>query len=632
MLAKVINLKAHRNFSVAAVTRYIAQDRPQQDAPELHSTDPTAVAEYIGREGVIEGGSFNLDGLSPADANDQALIIAQMDHVARAGQMRTKFSTNPFYHFVLSWREGEHPSGDQTEESIAKTLKALGMEQNQAIFAIHRDKEHHHHVHVVVNRVHPDTLALSGPPRFDYLVLDRTCREIELSQGWQHDNGPYVVIGGQVQRLSKKQRETLALLPPRADRGSAAARMQESKTGLPSLASWMKAYVAHELLDAKTWEDIHSVLARHDLRIEKLKSGLQIVGAGADGKETRTKASAVDYRLALGRLEKEMGGYRYYSATEKPNPALTYARHLENVMRGIEPAAGEVPAITGKTIERQKRRVERQDEREDLYKRYEEAKTGGKEAAKALRREISQRHAEENRSLRIKLSAMKQPRISELAREHGRQIALSIWAAERTVALNELAAAQRIEKAAATVATNLSWKAWVAREAIKGDPAAEAALRGIRYRESRKAGTKIPGFEGEDLEEHLTAAPAARGGWEQGKIGEIGGSVKALDLTRYEIDHLRQRIIYRDQDGQIALEDLGQRIECRQHQDEATIRAGLQLAAQKYGGEVFITGNDEFKARAATIAQQMRIRIANPEYQQDIIEKTQKDRNKWQER
>lgn len=88
--------------------------------------------------------------------------------------------------------------------------------------------------------------------------------------------------------------------------------------------------------------------------------------------------------------------------------------------------------------------------------------------------------------------------------------------------------------------------------------------------------------------------------------------MKPFDLSRFEIDRLRQTVIYRDANGNVALEDRGQRIECRQHGDEAVIRAGLVLASQKYGGEVFITGDAAFKTRAAEIANTMGIRVANP--------------------
>lgn len=611
MLAKVIALKAKGGFSAKAVADYIAGERAQQDAPELHSSDPTAVADYVNREGVSEGGSFNLEGLDPADPQDRALIVAQMDHVARAGQHKTGFKSNPFYHFVLSWREGEHPDQQQAGDAVTHALKALGMQDNQAIFAVHRDKEHHHHVHVVVNRVNPENLIFAGPPRYDFLTLDRACREIELAHGWQHDLGPYVVIDGKVQRMSLEQREKLGMKSGRAPE----AVMMESKSGLPSLATWAKAYVAHELVDCQTWEDMHIVMAKRGMRLEKLKSGLQVVALDADGKETRTKASAIDYQLSLGRLEKRMGAYRDFQPTDTlPVPALTYSRHLENVMRGVEPAAGEIPGKTGKSAKRDERRQEREAARNALYERYASQKKQSRDAVARQRQELSQRHKTERQQLNRQLSARKTQRVSELAQQHGKQVALALWAAERAKAQQELQARQQTEKTALKTATDMSWRAWVEREATAGDRAAEAALRGVHYREQRKR-KPLPGFEGEDLEDTLESAPSARGEGAQKEVRGIGGTVKPFDLSRFEIDRLRQTVTYRDDQGNVALEDRGQRIECRQHGDEAVIRAGLTLASQKYGGEVFITGDDTFKARAAEIARQAGIRVANTELQ-----------------
>ena len=618
MLAKVIGLRAKKNFSAEAVANYIAEDRPQENAPELHSSDPTAVSDYINREGISEGGSFNLEGLDPGDAQDRAIVVAQMNHVARAGQHKTKFASNPFYHFVLSWQADEHPTQEQARAAAAHALKALGMQECQAIFAIHRDKEHHHHVHIVANRVHPDTLNLAGPPRYDYLVLDKACRELELAQGWQHDPGPHVVIDGQIRRLTRVQREKLALVGE--GRVTAKALMAESKTGLPSLAAWAKAYVAYELVDCKTWEDVHSVLAMRGLKLEKLRSGLQIAALDASGEETRTKASAIDYRLSLGRLEKRMGAYRDYSPGIEPTHALTYSRHLENVMRGVEPAAGEIPGKTGKSVQRDQRRQERADARTALYERFVVEKSNSQSAIFEQRKALTQQHKAARRALSRELSARKQRRVSELVREHGKQTALALWAAERAQAMQELQAAQQIDKSALRRTTDMSWRAWLDREAAAGDPAALAALRGIRYREQRRVKKGEPGFEGEDLVLTADDAPAARGETGAKKdrgTGSIGGTVKPFDLLRYEIDRLRQIITYRDDQGRIALQDTGPRIECVQHDDDAVIRAGLALAAQKYGGEVFITGNDEFKIRAADIARKMGVRIANPELQQE---------------
>jgi hypothetical protein len=42
----------------------------------------------------------------------------------------------------------------------------------EAVWAIHRDTDAHH-VHLIINRVHPVRGIVVGPPRFDYFVIDR---------------------------------------------------------------------------------------------------------------------------------------------------------------------------------------------------------------------------------------------------------------------------------------------------------------------------------------------------------------------------------------------------------------------------------------------------------------------------
>ena len=282
-------------------------------------------------------------------------------------------------------------------------------------------------------------------------------------------------------------------------------------------------------------------------------------------------------------------------------------------MRGIEPAAGEIPGKTGKSAKRAERREERAADRNDLYERYAAQKAAGGSAAAEQRKAFSRMHKEERQALTAALARDRKTRIPDLVRQHGKQVAFALWAAERARALQTLQARQQIERSALRRTSDMSWKAWVEREAASGDPASQAALRGLRYREQRRT-KPLPGFEGEDLEDSMDA-PAARGEGGQ-RNASISGTVKAFDLSRYEIDRLRQIIIYRDEHGNVALEDMGQRIECRQHQDDAVIRAGLLLSAQKYGGEVVITGDDAFKARAAEIARQAGVRVVNTELQQ----------------
>ena len=618
MLAKVIKLNHERRTqgSVQFVMDYLTRDDPEPDSATREVTDYAARdQDVILRNQHVEGGSFNLEGLGVSDPADRDLMVKMMDYISRAGQQKTHFNTNPIYHFAFSWCEGEHPDQKQVQEAVAHALKSLGMQENQAFFVIHRDKEHHHHVHVIVNRVHPEKLTLSGPPRFDFLVLDQACREVELFQGWQHDHGPYAVIDGEIKRLTRNQRKALGMISPEKTgyAPTPAARMAEIHTGVASFATWAREHVAPELTkilqqsDA-SWESMHEFLNQRGIRTEMHGGGLALITHGFD-REASTKASGVDYRLSLGRLQEALGPYQPPTKKTSSDLPKTYSRYVENVMAGKEP--GETPGRTGgNNPRRDQLRVERQMAREQLVERYKLEKVRAKENAKASRESLSQRQAEEKGKLRNVLKAARPMRLAELTKQMGsRQIATGLWAAEKAIALQSQQTSHKLEKAELSRMLNMDWPAWLERQAVNGDDAAKSALRGIHYREQRKKTKVRPGFEGEDLTNAIIQS--------QQQGGSITGEVGPFRLSRADIniDHRWQRILYKDADGKVRLIDSGQRIDVIERDDQEAIREGLTLAAQKFGGEVYITGDVEFRERASREAARINIKVVDQDLQ-----------------
>lgn len=101
---------------MASAANYVVDDlkkTPEQPGPG--SYEPEDAANYLAREGVLEAASFNMEGLNPTDPDDRRQIIKLMDSTARAWASRSMANpkTNPFYHVVLSWKEGEQPTIDQ---------------------------------------------------------------------------------------------------------------------------------------------------------------------------------------------------------------------------------------------------------------------------------------------------------------------------------------------------------------------------------------------------------------------------------------------------------------------------------------------------------------------------------------
>ena len=617
MLAKVIKLTHERRTqsSAQSVMDYLTRDDPADGG----ARDVTAYAardqEGLPSNPSVLGGTFNLEGLGISDPADRDLIVKMMDYISRAGQQKTHFNSNPIYHFALSWRAGEYPDQQQVHEAVAHALESLGMQENQAFFVIHRDKAHHHHVHVIVNRVHPEKLTLSGPPRFDFLVLDQACRELELLQGWQHDHGPHAVIDGEIKRLTRAQRKALGMMPSEntGHASTPAARMLEIHSGVTSFAAWAREHVASELTDVlqrpdASWESLHESLAKRGIRMEMRGGGLALVTQGFD-RETSTKASGLDCRLSLGRLQKTLGPYQPPTGQTPFDSTMTYARHIESVMTGKEP--GEHPGRTGvNNPERDQRRVERQMARECLLERYKTEKAQAKDTAKVARASLRRRQAEEKVRLRHALKAAKPERIVELTKQLGsRQMANGIWAAEKAIKLDVQRTDHNNARAELSRTLNMNWPAWLERQAAAGDDAAKAALRGIRYREQRKRAKGRPGFEGEDLSNTMIQ-PRQAGGSIAGKVGPF-----RLSSTGIDIDYRWQRIVYKDADGKMRLIDSGPRIDVVERDDPEAIREGLILAAQKFGGEVYITGDAEFRERAAHEAARMHIRVADQNLQ-----------------
>lgn len=614
MLAKVIKLSNERGGDVGSrdLVEYLARDENEEarDVTDYAARDRDGVP----RNQLVEGGTFNLEGLGVSDPMDRDLAVRMIDYVSSAGRQKTHFKTNPIYHFALSWPEGEHPDLRAVNDAVAHSLKALGMQENQALFVVHRDKAHHDHVHVIVNRVHPEKLTLSGPPRFDYLILDKACREIEVAQGWRHDNGPHVVVDGEIKRLTKAQRKAMELIAEeRSDHAATpSARMFEIHNGTASFATWAREHIASELVatinrPGASWESLHSAMAKHGIKMELRGGGLVLVTKAMD-RETSTKASGVDYRLSLGRLQKVLGPYR--PATQlvvKADTSKTYVHYINRVMTG----EGESRDRTGgKSQQREAKRIERKTARDALVQRYKTEKTNSKEKSKLARSALKQYQDESKRSLREELKQIKPSRISELTQQYGsRQIASAVWAAEKAVAQQNLQAAQKLERAELAKSLNMDWPAWLERQAAAGDESAQAALRGIRYREGRSRSKSRPGFEGEELDQ----IPAQKSQYS----GAIGGHVGPFRLNNasIDVDQAHQRVLYRDSDGKARLVDSGPRIDVLERNDNEAIRAGLELAAEKFGGEVYITGDPEFRERAAREAARMHIKVADPDLQ-----------------
>ena len=649
MLAKVIKLKhtgESRGFK--PVMEYVmraSEEEARKVAPEEH----------------FEAGCLNMESywdprtdLTNEEerrgyAHDLALQCESTEDACRA-RPASRFKGNPVYHVAINWIEGEHPSHEQAERACQHVMTALGCADHQAAWAIHRDTDNDH-VHLIVHRVHPERLTVWSPWR-DYFILDKCMRELEIEFGHGRANGPFITLdteqGPEIVRMSRSERRAQGLLKestPGAPRLTDAATRAEKGLGAGlSFQSWVASAPARDLKavleqsragrsPGATWQDVHAALARYGVHIETKGSGMVVTTQLKDGRVLAAKASQLGRFASKAELEKRMGPFTPPDparALPPPETDRTYEAALERALMDVDRdqprAAGgeegrqdkegagaegwrtEAGGTAGERQERDPNRragqqAERARAREALLATYKEEQVAARARRRDERTALTARHRAERADLRKLIREDRQAACSK-ARKDGidPRMALALHAkraAERTEALQKRQATERAALRALPPAE--AWRQWLIARAAAGDPAAEAALRGIRYRERRKA--KRDAFEGtadEALAPRLTVAA----------------------LTA-DLDARRHLITYRGADGAEKFVDFGQRIEMRDRTADSH-EAALRIAAAKYGGRVSIQGSGEFRARAARLATRLGVRVSDEDLRSIVTDERER--------
>lgn len=108
--------------------------------------------------------------------------LHQAELKAQAGIKNTgRKLAAPVYAYSLSWHPDETPDQAAMIAAGRASLKALGLENHQAVFVAHRD-EPHPHLHIIVNRVHPHS-GLAANLRKDQLKLSQWAERYEREHG-----------------------------------------------------------------------------------------------------------------------------------------------------------------------------------------------------------------------------------------------------------------------------------------------------------------------------------------------------------------------------------------------------------------------------------------------------------------
>lgn len=251
--------KAGRGFK--GIVRYLLQGPkhpapPNGRTPERHNGPsderPNATQperQHAKHNRVLWAETRNLLTQNP----EQALRIM------RATANRSARCKAPVYHFVVSWTPEENPSTDVMKSVVEATCRDMELTDHQAIIVAHDDTRHRH-VHVVVNRIHPET-GLAWNRRQDWVRLEQSLARQAKTLGLRHVPGRHNApeLYGDGLRMGRDTEYQMA------------RRRGEHK---PAMA-WSKNRIAQERTElarifneAQNWQDLAASLAKRGLRLK----------------------------------------------------------------------------------------------------------------------------------------------------------------------------------------------------------------------------------------------------------------------------------------------------------------------------------------------------------------------------
>ena len=237
----------------------------------------------------------------------------------RLTAQKSKRVKTPVYHYVISWRHDENPTDDFMREVADVTSRDLGLEEHQLLFVAHKDTDHHH-VHIVANRVHPET-GRAWKNSHDYRRIECSLRRQAEAYGMEFVPGRH----NEPERFRGRSR------------GVTDGEQQRNRhLGLRELPRWdettrsrHRKLLQEIFAKAGSWEQLEAELDKRGLVIDSKGQGLVI------GNESGVmKLSDVGRELRVAALEERFGkAFKAYEEERRQKPRREHSRSKEKPNR-----------------------------------------------------------------------------------------------------------------------------------------------------------------------------------------------------------------------------------------------------------------------------------------------------------
>jgi hypothetical protein len=220
----------------------------------------------------------------------------------------------PVYHFIISWHSDERPDEATMRIVADTTLRDVGLAEHQAMIVGHGDTANPH-LHVMVNRVHPDT-GVAWSTSHDYRRIERSMRRQSESHGFRVVPGRHNEPG------------TARAKPRQASDGEHQLLRKHKKTPLPQwpLAETreMGKRLQPQLAAAKSWAEFETEVADFGGELFAKGQGLIITDPDRSG---YAKLSSLGTGIRSRNLAARFGmTYAVYQADKACVPEFTICR------------------------------------------------------------------------------------------------------------------------------------------------------------------------------------------------------------------------------------------------------------------------------------------------------------------
>jgi hypothetical protein len=514
---------------------------------------------------------------------------------AREMDLTSRLSTRcekPFMHLSLSWHPSERPQEPRMIEAMDRVLSELGLEDRQAVYAVHREKEHQH-IHAAVNRVGREGTAWDRWQCKERISAQ--CRMLEREMGFEP-------IENHLRPEHEREQVREQVRTPREQRIyersgiEPLARTAEDRDGLRERIG-KEARTA--LRGAENWEQAHERLRSVGVALQAYahpkaaRTGLQLVEV-ATGERMAASALGSDYGRRA--LEKRLGALeasrslrvdlepsRGLEATAEPDIAAHRGREASSVAEVQRERAPQPEAAPSEASLRDEYLAERAARQAERVK----ALCEQRERDQTRREELRAEH----RARMERVESCGFP--SGLAKAMRSECAFAY--AVEWEALDGAIAAER--EALRERCAGQSWTAYVVARAEIGEQRAVEQL--WRWAEKEQRGVDF-GAALEQPKDGQRTAP----------------TVRTLHDLRARVDTRTGEVAYLwEKDGGEAFRDRGDLITVPPGQERDAMRSGLLLAAAKWEGNVRVHGGEAFKRATVEEAVKTGVHILNPEMQ-----------------